>query len=191
MKIEENGDRISVYTPYNQDFVDKIRNVGGSKWDAGKRCWTAPTAAITAIREIMLVVYGESDIDSEEKVSIRVTFNDTVSVERGDVILFGKTICHASYRDSGGRAGDDVFYVSGKPQSGGSAKYWKSVVPSGSIVTVANVPLSKIGTLENEDYSVVIVRGTDKNQKLREEKERLLKRIAEIDDLLLSREVTA
>lgn len=79
IKIEVKNGLANVYTPYNPDFVKKIKGIGGATWDCSKKCWTIPETAIRAAREIMTDVYGYSDIKENEVISLRVTFNNRVS----------------------------------------------------------------------------------------------------------------
>ena len=43
------------------------------------------------------------------------------------------------------RVGDDVAFVNGAPQSGGSVKYWLTIIPAGSVVVIKNVPVTLVG----------------------------------------------
>lgn len=174
-----------VYTPYNPDFVRKIKCIGGAWWNSDVRCWCIPETAIIAVRKIMSDVYGYSDIEENETISIEVTFNDEVSEYRSDVVLFGKVLAHARHRDSGARIGDDFAYESGGARSGGSAKYWKSIVEEGSVVILSNVN-KNLYERSIVDYDVtikVLEEKIDKKQLL-SEKERLLRRIEKIDNML-------
>ena len=65
MRIDVKDGVANVYTPYNPDFVRKIKGIGGAKWNGSKKCWTIPEFAIEAAREIMCEVYGYSDITTK------------------------------------------------------------------------------------------------------------------------------
>ena len=39
MKIEINAGKANVFTPYNKDFVAKIKQIGGARWNGSARCW--------------------------------------------------------------------------------------------------------------------------------------------------------
>ena len=182
----ENG-RAKVFTPFNRDFVAAIKNVGGRKWDADNKCWTVPEESLSQVRQIMMDVYGETDLpDAGGSVTVKVTFKEEYSERRDDVIIFKKVIASARGRDSGARPGDDVTFLEGKPTSGGSMKNWESVVPAGCVVLLRHVPLSvweQDKDSDSEYYTAEIIdEGKDvKRKELEEEKARLLARIAEID----------
>lgn len=73
--------------------------------------------------------------------------------------------------------------------SGGSVKNWESIVEKGSVVILSNVN-KNIYEKESTEYDITVeVLETEINkQELLSEKERLLKRVAEIDKLLIQYE---
>lgn len=188
MKITTMNGRAYVDTPYNPDFVKAIKGIGGHKWEPEKRCWSVPETAVSAVRAIMEDIYGYSDLVPDETISLKVTFLNDVSSTRSDVVLFGKVMAHASGRDSGARVGDDVAYIRGGASSGGSTRNWCSIVREGSIATLSNVNKSVYARAEADpDIKVEVIETdthSDDRQKLLAEKERLLKRITEIDAIL-------
>lgn len=184
MKIEINGSKALVYTPYNKEFVSQIKGIGNARWDSAKRAWSVPAECVDQVREIMEAVYGESDISGCRKVSVRLTFAKRIYGYCEPVTILGKTIAKAWGRDSGARPGDDVVFVSGKPESGGSAKNWTSVVPEGSVVVLHNVPEVKLSEDLPSGVEMEIIESGANRAALEAEKARLLARIAEIDNLL-------
>ena len=138
LKIIPFGDEAKVYTSYNAAFVRRIKNIGGARWDG--ECWIIPAHAVSICRQYMRDIYGRSDQEKGKSLRLKVTFKEDREVWHDDVILFGKTVCHAWDRDSGGRAGDDVAYIKGAPSSGGSKKNWTSAVLAGTEVILADVP---------------------------------------------------
>ena len=183
----ENG-RAKVFTPFNRDFVNAIRNIGGRKWDADDKCWTVPEEALPEVRKIMMDAFGETDLpDTCGSVTVKVTFKEEYSSRCDDVVIFKKVIASARGRDSGARPGDDVTFLEGEPTSGGSMKNWKSVVPAGCVVLLRHVPRAVWEQDKDSEYytAEIVDEGKDvKRKELEEEKARLLARIAEIDKLL-------
>lgn len=178
-----------IKTPYNANFVAKIKMVGGAKWDAEKRRWTVPESAVPAVREIMRDVYGRDDLIEGETVSVRLTFAETVEKTTTSVIIMGHTISRAYGRDSGANPGDGVSFVLGECFSGGSMRNWTSGVKSGSVVIIDKVPIALYEREKDQlprGVTCEIVENdcpTSRIQ-LEEEKSRLLARIAEIDKML-------
>ena len=185
IKVTIKDGRASVFTPFNRDFVSAIRNVGGRKWDADDKCWTVPEEALPQVRQIMMNIYGETDLPGTcGSVTVKVTFKEEYYERCNDVIIFKKVIASARGRDSGARPGDDVTFIEGEPTSGGSMKNWESVVPAGAVVLLRHVPLSVWEQDKDSEYytAEIVDEGKDvKRKELEEEKARLLARIAEID----------
>lgn len=182
MKIEIRNNTAYVFTPYNPVFVKEIKTIGGAKWDGVQRCWKVPEATVDTVRKIMMEVYGETDLpDGGEKVTVRVKFNEMETGHRGPVVVFGKTVASAFGRDSGARVGDDVVFIEGAPESGGSAKNWSTVIPEGCVVEIRNVPTAALD--DSYEYEIVEEKKIDRTA-LEEEKAKLLKRLAEIEALL-------
>lgn len=185
MKIEIINDRAFVFTPYNAEFVRKVKKCGGAKWDGDKKAWSVPANTVAQVREIMQEVYGETDLPtSGAKVSVRVRVVKEIYGNRDSIRFFGKTIASASGRDSGARVGDDVVFVTGKPTSGGSVKNWCTVIPENAEFVVHNVVQSMVADDEHIEIISVEQEVDASTDALRAEKEILLKRLAEINSIL-------
>ena len=184
MKIIVNEGKASIYTPYNAEFVRRIKKIGGSKWNSDDRCWIVPESTVESCREIMQDVYGETDISTTKKVDIRITFIECFSELCGSVTMFGKTIARAYGRDSGAKSGDDVAFISGLPESGGSVKNWKTIIPKGCVVDVYGVPEDMLSDYDKDYITVEIKESRVNKAKLLEERDRLMKRIEEINTIL-------
>lgn len=144
MKITpiENG-RIAVDTPYNPEFIRRIKQAGG-RWDASRRVWICDARDTDMVREIMRDVYGRDDMP-QEVVSVRVTVGEEqITAWRGPVVLFGRTIASAFGRDSGARVGDGVAFSAGGATSGGTMKHWYTVIRPGSVFVVHDVPRAAV-----------------------------------------------
>lgn len=191
MKIEINGQYAEVYTPYDKDFIYKIKTrIGGARWDAAKKCWSIPVDAVDSCRDIMQECFGMSDVDDNgDTVTVKVSIVDDISELQSSVRLFGKVLSRAYGRDSSGKPGEDVLYIEGAPQSGGSVKNWRSIVPKGSVIMLTNVKRKLWDNYVDSNksdlsYVAELVEATINKGQLRAEKERLLQRIQEINKLL-------
>ena len=83
--------------------------------------------------------------------------------------------------------GEDVAYVKGKAESGGSRSNWISIVPENSKIILRNVNKNiydKYMQNPDERYEIHLIKNKVNKKQLQQEKERLLERIAEIDELL-------
>jgi hypothetical protein len=187
MKITNLGNgKLAVDTPYNPSFVSKIKKAGG-KWNASNRTWEVDERSIDTVRSIMREVYGQDDLP-QELVTVKVTIGDKSLDEwRAPVVLFGRNIASARGRDSGARPGEGVCFEKGGCDSGGSMKNWYTIVRAGSEITIYDVPRlaveQKLGWKEEYGTFEVIENG-DPLAALKAEKEALLERLAEIEEIL-------
>ena len=184
MKITnlENGN-ISIVTPYNREFVNRIKQLGG-RWNASDKAWEIDERSIEAVRKVMREVYGQDD-RPQELVDVRVTVGKSrLYADRGPVTLFGKIVASAFGRDSGARVGEGVAILSGGVESGGSRNNWKTVVLPESVIMIYDVP--KLAVKERIDWddqigTFEVVEKEDPHAALRAEREALLARLAEIN----------
>lgn len=188
MKITnlENG-KISIHTPYNPGFNSRIKKAG-ARWNAAEKAWETDERNIETVRSIMREVYGQDDTP-QETVTVKVTVGEySITVDKGPVVLFGRTVASARGRDSGARLGDGVSFEKGNCRSSGSMKNWDTKVDAGSVFTIYDVPRlaveQRLGW--DDDYGTfeVVDEGARNLDALKAEKEALLKRLAEIEELL-------
>jgi len=182
MKITKLNGIIYVECPYNENFVERIKNAG-ARWDDMNKAWVMDDRLIETARLLLKEIFGEDDTPSK-KVNVRVKAKNEIHKTQGDVMIFGKIVSSAKGRDTGARIGEKVSYVKGGPKSGGSVKNWKSIVPEGSIISLLDVPELSLqqedpDLLESIDYEVF--NAMPNKIELINEKEILLARIAEID----------
>lgn len=183
-------DKIEVRTPYNPQFVSKIKTAG-ARWNAIDKAWTMHAANIDVAREILRAVYGRDDMPAvdEKLVRVRVTALQNISADRGPIVLLGRIIASARGRDSGARVGEGVAFTDGKPQSGGSVKNWTTEIPEGSVFVVADVPTTLLGELDETgwrgqklyQYEIIDDDRDEQLRKLQARREELAAALAEID----------
>lgn len=177
-----------IRSPYNRDFVARVKALGG-KWNADTRDWVIREESLEAARAAMMDIYGETDIPAAETVTVIAEFLRDDYADRGSYSLLGKTIAQAWGRDSGAKVGEGCAFVAGQPESGGSAKNWRTNIYAGSIVAIYDVPkdfaereIPKI----NPDIIRLTIMGAPKLDRAALETERamLIERLAKIDALL-------
>lgn len=182
-KIEKENDKIRIYTPYNANFVKSMRNLKG-KWTAG--AWEVRADLIDEVRKIMKENYGRDDLPVKT-VNIKVRNTSRLASDYcSGLEMFGRSICYASGRDSGAKIADGVAFIKGGCTSAGSMKNWYTRIEENSEFIIYALPESALN-LENpykEDIEVEVLEAQVNKNELIEEKEILLKRIAEIDELL-------
>lgn len=184
MKIEENGEKACIYTPYNPDFVREIKKIGGARWNGS--AWEIPFNKIDIARGTLRKIYGEDDVSSVKKVDVRLTFNKEIKTsEIGGVTLYGKCIANAYSRDGGAKIGDDVAFTKGQAASGGSRKYPSTIIEEGSEAVVNNVPVTLLENQKLPDgVKAEIIESKENIKNLLAEKEQIEKRLLEIEEIL-------
>lgn len=192
ISIRTDADKAYISSPYNPDFVKEIHSIGSAKWHAATKEWQVPIDSLEDVKQVLRDVYGtDGSENSEPKVTVKLTIDDNVDL--GDIqsidnelvmTLFGREIMSARGRDSGVKVAEGVT-VKGKYKSGGSMKYPTIEFGKGTEIIVYNVPesLAKKAKVKHATVEIVSEPKIDR-QALLDEKERLLKRIAEIDKLL-------
>lgn len=181
IKITEKDGRASIESPYNPNFVSRIKKMGG-KWDG--KSWTVDARNIDAVRAVMQEIYGMDDMPAD-LVSVRVTCNKELWASKGPITLFGRVVASASGRDSGARLGNGVAFIAEKPDSGGSVKHWGTSIPAGSEIIIHDVPRtavdSGIDVPDGVEYEILETPADSRREQLEREKTCLLARLAEIE----------
>ena len=186
MKITVKEGKAYVETPYNKEFVSKIKQIGGARWNSASRCWMVPEAEIDTVRTYMKEVYGETDLPDEgERITIDVTFDEDVYEWDREIVLFGRQLCRAFGRDSGAKVSDGVTLIEGEIGSGGSRNNYNVWAHAGAKFRIRNLPLTALNI--ESPYKVTVVevqKDSIDREALMAEKAKLMARLAEINALL-------
>ena len=176
------GKFIKVESPYNPVFIRKARQIQG-RWD--KPYWIFPLKNKEYVINVLLDAYGDCGSLSENIPCVDVIIDmdkypcgcylkiDTLIVaERpsrdADVILSPKAL----------------VMQGGFEKSGGSVKNPYVDALDGTIIKVENVPLVVAERAKDLDGITIINQDKSNREILLEERERLVKRLKEIDNLL-------
>ena len=180
--------RAAIQSPYNPDFVSRIKKMGG-RWDSSNKVWTVDERDIDAVRAVMREIYGMDDMPAD-LVSVQVRVNSAMYGPRKPITMFGKTVASAFGRDSGARLGDGVVFIKGKADSGGSVKNWDTVIVADSEIILHDISRtaveSGIDVPEGIEYEIIETSTNNRKEKLGKEKASLLARLAEIEKELES-----
>lgn len=190
MKITLNDDKTLAYieSPYNTEFISKIKTIGAARWNPSKKVWQIPAEHIDLARNMMRQVYGECDLPEDIKyVTVELHFDEECrSNSCAPILIFQKEIARARGRDTGAMVGEDVIFTEGKPTSGGSLANYITIIPAGAIATVYNVP----ETLLDSELPDGVTYKTIQDDKIQDyksliiEREKLLARLEEINKIL-------
>ena len=89
IEVKIRDDKAMLYTPYNPEFVKRIKKFSDARWNSGEKCWTIDESNLDAARVIMKEIYGYADNEINEKVTLKIHVKESVSKKHGDVILLG------------------------------------------------------------------------------------------------------
>lgn len=137
---DTNNGIIKVVTPYNKEFVSKARNLRG-KWDKSKSAWVFDDSIEEYVKQALIECYGTTGEDPVETCNLLIK-DFTSYAEKSEVELFSRTIARAYGRDSGAKLGDNIIWISGTYESGGSVKNWSTDVENATF-EIQNFPLPR------------------------------------------------
>ncbi len=131
---------IEVVTPYNKEFVSKARNLRG-KWDKSKSAWIFDDSIEEYVKQVLIECYGTTGEEPVQTCSLLIK-DYTSHGYKMEVELFGRTIAKAFGRDSGAKLGDNIIWISGTYESGGSVKNWSTDVEKATF-EIQNFPIPR------------------------------------------------
>ena len=53
IEVKIRDDKAMLYTPYNPEFVKRIKKFSDARWNSGEKCWTIDESNLDAARVIM------------------------------------------------------------------------------------------------------------------------------------------
>ena len=183
IRFDERDGKVSVAAPYSEEFVRLARQSGG-KWDRDRRVWVWSAKNADLARKAVRDVYG-IDVDSPQPL-VTVEVDAGCLPEEGNrLLLGGLTVATRFYRDSPVILADNAVVIDGTfPASGGSRNKPRVEAGYGTWLRVSDVTPSQVEwlrmNLAADDWRLVTPE-SERADVLRAERERLLKRIAEID----------
>ena len=179
VKIAETKDGgFAVKSPYNADFVAHCRRLGG-KWNGGEKYWAFPALVREQVLAVLSEIYGWKP--DSKAVTVKITAKRGIEVRRDAIRFAGRVVAEAQGRDTGARLGADVIQLEGKIGSGGSMRYWETQIREGSVFILRDIP--DTAAVADENWAVEIMQDEQRPDidALKAEKEKLLKRLAQID----------
>ena len=185
----ESAGTVTVQAPYHEGFVGKARNMGG-KWQSP--FWVFDIRNEDLVRQACINCYGTDGQGVIDTVTLKVSLDSGYYRLKSAITLCGRTIARAFDRDSGARLGDGIVLLTGGFFSSGSMKNWATEVSAdGATVLIHDFPKIRVEDAKNESEYITILDVIDEKKNidiasLAEEKNRLLARIAEIDQMVAS-----
>ncbi|MBA0286854.1 hypothetical protein [Stenotrophomonas maltophilia] len=189
IEIEKYDEFISVIAPYNAAFIAQAKRIGG-KWDGGDKSWNFDIKLEEKVRALCLQFYGTDGLKVDLCI-IEVDLPADKEQWQGPLTLAGRVLASARGRDTGAVLGNGVSVLKGCFTSGGSRQNWTTAVgPNGVTALIRDFPRAAAEALIAKGEIPVRIVEDAKNDRnnLVSEKERLLARLAEIEELLQEEE---
>lgn len=197
INIFEKNDKVLVSAPYHEDFPNAARQLGG-RWTAASKQWVFDIRDYGRVKDLCADIYGTDGSDNEDLVTLQLVVgeHDLCSPDCEALYVGPIQIARAYSRDSKVDLGNNVIICKGLAKSGGSRKYWKTVLSAWAHVEIRDVPRGmaatalKEATGEYSDWASAQIPedNTIDRRALQEEADRLRKRLAEIGALLSTAE---
>lgn len=180
MEILREDGKIKVNCRYDRRFINKAHELNG-KWE--KPFWSFDGKHADRLNDILINIYGEG-LEPVETTEIEIDLDNCDGLDdvpdKGCIAFKGLILAKRPFRDSAVRLYDGTYVASGGfKESGGSRGNPRVTWEEGTIL-VAEVPSSMVLELPKG----VTYHAIDEKTVLLAEKERLLKRLSEIDSLL-------
>jgi hypothetical protein len=182
MEVTVENEKIKVNSSYNKSFVTRAKQIQG-KWNAPY--WVFPEENREEVKALLVECYGEcGELGTVSTVTIELDLDAyTEGDEDGEIRVGSMVVLKRRYRDSEVVFSDNAMLISGGfATSGGSVKYPSISANEGTIIRVKKVPETIFNKIKDHE-GVKLVSDIDV-ESLKVEREKLLKRLAEIDSLL-------
>jgi len=192
---------LAVESPYSAAFVGAAKALGG-RWHAPSRSWQFDARDEDDVRALCLEHYGTDGRADVARVDVRIAVHREQKSDRGPFSIGNHALARASGRDSGARLADGVKLAAGTlyshsgerdgvVASGGSVRHWTTYVGAGCVFVARDVSEHDV-QLAQESYEAtsgqIVVEVIEASRvdvdALRAERERLIARLAEIDEQL-------
>lgn len=180
MEIKFENQKMKVKTEYDRTFINKAKQIGG-KWDTPY--WVFSEEREEWVRNILLDCFGE---DGRIHKTVNVNINlDEYKYDYGSIYLGNILIAERKKSYNPVKLHQNAWVFQGEfDTTGGSVKNPCISAKAGTIVRVENVPI-EIWERVKDKKGLSLVKNEESHKKvLMEERESLLKRIKEIDELL-------
>jgi len=186
--ISELEDSITVSSPYNPAFINGAKNLGG-RWDPEDEVWvfTPPTKARAV--DLVRATYGLGPKTVRATVDAYEQWRNDLIGDNSCLFFGGRTVLRRPTRDSRIILAEGVSIASGEfSKSGGSVRHPSLELGRGVMIEVCGVPEDHPDLASPWVKSIAESGGVD-TRALNEERERLLKRLAEIERALTEDEI--
>jgi len=178
IKVEVTEGAIEVKSPYCEEFVDFAHMRGGT-WSDSKKVWMFDKRDEFAVRTALNDIYGTDDYESCDKTEVRVDAYEYFNRAKERLYFAGREVAKNNWGNV--KLANNAVLIEGGIDITGRGR----VTPrKGSTLEIRAVPRRAAEKAYRENPEIVKITGEYDIQQLKDEKEQLLKRIAEIDETI-------
>lgn len=178
IKLENVNGKIRVQSPYNDHFIKEVKQIGG-KWNGSNGTWDVPEDNKDLLDRVLLDAYGYSETGTE---MIKVQYLAEKFIYYNEIRIGNLMTVNRIGRDYDVTFHADTVVIEGNiPGSGGSVKNPR-VAPASDTILQSIIPQAIYDSLEDKEKDLItIIEEKSREERLQEEKARLLERIKEIN----------
>ncbi len=173
------GNSLLLAAPFHPEMPARAREIGG-RFDRDSRAWRFDIRDQARVEQLAADFYGYLPDATGETCTVRVTLTGYAIPQ--EVRFAGRVIARRYERDYAVRLPDNVVIVDGRfPARGGSRANPAIGECDGVVLEIRDLPVEALEAETTLAYEIV---DGDPLAALRDERERLLARVAEIEQLL-------
>lgn len=109
VEVKKTSTQITVKSPYNNEFVEKARLLGG-RWNDQNKTWVFDIRDEERVKNLLMEVYGDDGF-KKDTCTVRVIFREREIATRKPITVFGRVVARAFGRDSRAVLGDGVVLL--------------------------------------------------------------------------------
>lgn len=148
---------LSVKVPYNPDFINRAKRLGGTFHEASK-AWVFDARTEDSVKGLCREIFG-ADGPCDE-VDVRVTYKGEkpLSSYSGSIYVAGRQVARAFAKDSGAKPGEGCAFIKGRVTSGGSTKNWVVMVCKDATIEILDLPKAALELIDSTEWDIEVVR---------------------------------
>lgn len=182
VKVTGTDEQIHVQSPYNEDFINQARQLGGT-WNRGQKIWEFALPDEGRVRQALREIYG-TDGTPTPHVDLHIRL-DELGRLGSELAIGGRVVLRKWNRDTTPKVGSDCAVIAGALKaSGGSRNNPRITFEDGTIVEARNIPkpLAERLVEENPDVYVIVNANEANGAELTPEEKSLLATLQALDE---------
>ena len=190
VKLQMEDGQLRVNCPFNYGFVHGAKKLAGKwLWQGADKLWAFDARVEALVRALCIQWFGTDGNAIPDLVDVRLTYPAGRRCLQAPATAFGRVVGRAWGRDTGARLGEGIVLVQGRVGSSGSWKNWETCIGPETVILMHDVPRSLVESGSPDKAEVEIVPKENHSHdvtQLTSERDRLVARVAEIDELLIA-----